>query len=197
MFKIEIKNRLTNEITNGATFETEELANAWIALQEAKGIKRKAFGRYYCEMDTPKKGLNYEGEIDYNESLVESEFIKNFDYKDPEQWVHLLAEYIIETEDITAEHELQKLINDTIAIGNMYGTRCKRALGYISGCNVNRELTEDQIDSMEVTFADAKEKLLIGRPDKAYSIIADITPDGIIVTDEIKTNVINILTGVN
>ena len=50
---------------------------------------------------------------------------------------------------------------------------------------------------MEVTFADAKEKLLIGRPDKAYSIIADITPDGIIVTDEIKTNVINILTGVN
>jgi len=37
MIKVEIKNKATEIITHGATFDTQELANAWIDSQVAKG----------------------------------------------------------------------------------------------------------------------------------------------------------------
>ena len=197
MFKITIKNRITQELTNQASFETVELTDSWMSAHEMKGEKGNAWGRYYSARELPKKGLNYEGEVDYNDALLvnDGEFIKEFDHKDPEMWVLLHAEYEVVIEDITAEHEASELRRSTIATGKLYKNRCEDALNYIAGCNVNRSLTEAQIDSMEVTFEEVVVKLMKGRPDKAYGLIANITPDGTIVTDEIKAEMLAILAG--
>jgi len=197
MIKITIKDRATQETTNGPVkFPTNEEALEWVSIHVAKGESGKAWGLYYCERELPKKGLNYDNEVDYNEELLveDGEFIKEFDNKDPEMWVRLHAEYEYTIEDVTAEHEAAALRRDTVAIGKLYKNRCEDALNYIAGCNVSR-LDEAQIDAMEITFEEVTTKLLKGRPDKAYGLIANITPDGTIVTEEIKTEMLAILAG--
>ena len=109
MFKVIIRDRLTKEITNKGTFLTEEIVLDWLKSHKQKGKKGNAFGRYYCERSFPKKGLGYDGEFNYNDALIKKEFIKEFDNKDPEQWIKLYAEYTCEVVDITEEEYAREL----------------------------------------------------------------------------------------
>ena len=66
---VEIKDKLTQELTNLAKFETEAEALQWVSLQESK---QKPFGRYLGERTIDK--LDSEGnEIPYEAILFSSE----------------------------------------------------------------------------------------------------------------------------
>lgn len=63
----------------------------------------------------------------------------------------------------------------------------------IAGYNVDRALTEEQIDSMEATFAPTLNALSKGRPKKAKKKIQLIVPDGTLVTQEMKDDALHLL----
>jgi len=214
MFKIEIKNRVTNEITNKATFETGELANAWIAMQEAKGDFGNAFGKYYGARDLPKKGLGYPEEVDYNISLVESEFQKTISEAWTENivdengeltgntiehpaviqtWVHLFPEYTSTIIDITTEYNEKQDEISKIEAGKEARAKCQRVLDYIAGYNLVNEFTLEQISTMQSVFSDVEAALKANRPTLALNAVNAATPDGTVVTDELKAKVISML----
>jgi hypothetical protein len=216
MIQVNIKDRITKEITNSGKFETLQLSTEWVVKHEGKS---HPWGKYLPAREIPAteaynsllKDYEYEKEviaayIDYeyqkdeegNLVLVNGEPVILSQTQIPavtETWIMLLPEYEIETLDITAEYEAQQAKLAMIKLGAEYDRRCIEALNYIGGFNLLNNRTIEQIDQLEVQFASAKDALKSGRPDKAYSLIASIEPDGIIVTTDLKTQVINILAG--
>lgn len=94
MIRVKIKNKATQEYTHGADFASQELADAWVAEQIAKGAKC-AWGRpawtkqvpILDEQDEPV--VDEQGESAYNEIEHEDEFtIEIEDLGD----AHLMAE---------------------------------------------------------------------------------------------------------
>ena len=211
MKKVTIKNRLTDEVTWITTFETEELANAWIAFQEGK---KKPFGYNFGAREVPKKGLGYDKEVDYEDALVDSEFQKTIleawtenvvdEEGNPtgetiehdaivETWVNLFPEYEIVTTDITEEWEVEQDEIEKINLGKLATDKCQRVLNYISGYNLTSGFTLEQITAMQNTFADVESALRAGRPDLALIAVNNATPDGEVVTNALKDKIISML----
>jgi hypothetical protein len=71
---------------------------------------------------------------------------------------------------------------------------CYGILDLISEYNGENSLTEAQLDSMEVSFAQILVALQNVRPVKAKNLITALTPDGILVTQNMKDDILSIFT---
>ena len=98
--------------------------------------------------------------------------------------------FTVQYTDITAQlaEEARKI--DLKAKGAAARIACQNVLDLISGHNVNSALTTDQITTMTTTFAPIQQALLSNRPSLAKSLISVIIPDGIIVSQQIKDDVL-------
>jgi len=131
MIQVTIKDRVTQEITNGAKFETLELAQAWIANEEAK---QRPWGRYLPAREIPATEVynpllkieEFEKEIKaaYTETLYQKDEEGNLILDQDgnaiptgetvehlavfETWVRLYPEYEIEILDITEAYEAEQ-----------------------------------------------------------------------------------------
>ena len=82
-----------------------------------------------------------------------------------------------------------KSILEKEALGKKAREVSKRILDLIAGHNLGLSLTTPQIQTLKVTYAAAKECLDDNQPWCAKAEIAKITPDGVIVTQELLDQV--------
>lgn len=94
----------------------------------------------------------------------------------------------IESKKVEVENEqlAEKARLDRIKKGRQAREFSNYILDIIAGYNIERKLTKGQINQMMVTFKDIFDALKAGRPDTAKELINAITPDGTIVTQEMK-----------
>lgn len=103
------------------------------------------------------------------------------------------AEYTIIVEDITEEFEAEKERQAKISAGKAARQACQGVLDYIAGINLYKDLTIEQITQMQQTFANAEAALRAGRPTMAKGLISAIVPDGILVTEQEKSQCLLLL----
>jgi hypothetical protein len=70
---------------------------------------------------------------------------------------------------------------------------CEQVLDLVSGFNLERELSLEQITQMQAVLSSAEAALRAGRPTLAKMAIQAITPDEVLVTQEMKDDVLNLL----
>jgi hypothetical protein len=92
--------------------------------------------------------------------------------------------------------EIAKVKQDKIESGRRDRQKCETALDYIAGYNREQNFTIEQITQMQQTFSQAESLLRANRPDFASQVISTIVVDGVIVTEELKQNVLEILQNV-
>ncbi len=108
-------------------------------------------------------------------------------------WVNLHPEYEYTIEDITTEHNAQVEENALVASGQISTDKCNRVLNYISGYNISQEFTTEQINTMMTTFSAVNSYLKAGMPNSALTAVNASTPDGVVVTEALKTKIIAML----
>lgn len=74
----------------------------------------------------------------------------------------------------------------TLKVGRAVRDLSDRVLSLITGYNYSRSLTSEQINVLKTTFSKINELLKDGQPFHAKPLIQAITPDGVLVTEEIK-----------
>lgn len=97
MFKISIMNTINNR-QFGATFDTMEEANVWIASQESKAQQGLGWGyasRWLLKSEVPETHLSL--------IIEEEERVNELD--EVEIWAHLDKEYTIEIVDLSQDYD--------------------------------------------------------------------------------------------
>ena len=98
-----------------------------------------------------------------------------------------------EITDATEEIIKMELISQRIQLGRQDRIKCEATLDLIAGYNRERSLTIEQITQMQSMFAQAESLLRANRPDFAAQVINAIEPDGVIITQEMKDDVLSLL----
>jgi hypothetical protein len=91
--------------------------------------------------------------------------------------------------------EKERIKAERIAAGRQDRQKCETALDLIAGFNRERVLTIEQITQLQQTFAQAESLLRANRPDFASQVITAIVPDEVLITSEMKADVLEILNG--
>ena len=99
----------------------------------------------------------------------------------------------VEWIDITEEVNKQKAIEAKIALGQKARLTCDKVLDLISGYNLDRELSVEQITSMQTSFAPIEIALRSGRPSLAKYHISNVAVDGVLVSQEMKDLALELL----
>lgn len=98
---------------------------------------------------------------------------------------------------LTANYKQEKIKKDRIAnkmlIGQVTDKACNDAFTYIQGANIDRELTSAQKTEMATLFAPALQAIQVKRPGQLKAYIASITPDEVLITTEMKEDLLEIL----
>lgn len=110
---------------------------------------------------------------------------------------------IISEEDLTAVVEMESMnasivdqINNLAArearklAGRKAKLVCQEVLDLIAGFNIERALTVEQIATLKTTFATIKEYLNDSQPWSAKAEVEALTPDGTLVTQEMKDDIL-------
>jgi hypothetical protein len=166
MFKATVKN-LSNEITNEASFSTMGELNSWLE----KEIANESFGKAaYDEIvrDEADPGI-----------IIET--------------INHAAEYTVEIEDITLVTEKRESLEDKRLKGANARKACIDALDVIAGYNLDRVLSAEQITQMQSTFGTIQSALMTNRPSSAKALITAITPDGVLVSEAMKEDILEVL----
>jgi hypothetical protein len=182
-----------NEIlTNELTYSTQELLDEALVTYIANNTFGRAAYSYESEV-TPAvyedQEILDEGDISFDPPQFESVLVAPATY----ETIEVPAEYEYETEDITAALEMAALIESKIALGALARKTCQDILDLVGGFNLSRELTIEQITTMQQTFSVAEAALRAGRPAYAKVAINAITPDEDLVTTEMKNLCLNLL----
>jgi hypothetical protein len=96
-------------------------------------------------------------------------------------------------EDVTINIQADATRQARIAAGAAARQACQNVLDLIAGINLEQELTLEQISLMQQNFELAERALRAGRPSLAKGAIQLITPDGVIVTQEMKDEALALL----
>jgi hypothetical protein len=156
------------EITNQVEMEATEAA-AWLERHLSMGT----FG---------KQAYSYDQEtspavIDGNGNIVTPAVVEK---------IHVPAEFEVQEEDVTTEVVTRNLKNQRIKDGKAARAVCEDVLDLVAGFNLDRELTAQQITSMQSALSQIEMALRASRPKTAKSLISAMAPDGVLVTQEMK-----------
>lgn len=96
-------------------------------------------------------------------------------------------------EDITAQHEAEQIKIQRIKDGAKARSTCQSVLDFVAGYNIERNLTVEQIGQMQNDFGAILSLLLASRPSSAKTLIQSANVDGIIITQELIDNCLQLL----
>jgi hypothetical protein len=103
------------------------------------------------------------------------------------------AEFTIEIIDMADQAANEEATKDKIQLGRAARAACENVLDLIAGFNLDRELTFEQITEMQTLFSNPERALRASRPSTAKVLIQAITPDGVLVTQQMKDLCIKLL----
>ena len=103
------------------------------------------------------------------------------------------AEYTIEITDVTAETEAERVKGLRIQAGANARQTCTNVLDLISGENLEKELTLEQISDLQLLFGNIEKALQSSRPTLAKMLISAVEPDEVLITQELKDSCLELL----
>lgn len=172
------------QVTNEATFANDELLNEWLTTETLN----LSFGH-------PERLI-----VDYVENPISEELkaiaieVTQVDVNgEMRDQYKIPSEFSYEIEDITLEVEKQDRIAQKIAIGQITDKACNDAFMLIQGYNIERQLTSAQKTEMTTLFMPALQAIQVRRPSQLKQYIQSITPDGVLVTQEMKDDILELL----
>lgn len=178
MFKVTWSS--TNNRSGSAQWETNEEATNWIN----SCISLNAWGRprrWVAEFDLSAEEISF---AVTSREVVDQHGEKYYEY-------FLNADYEYETIDITEEHDVEQARERRLTSGRLVHNVCSDILALILGFNLERNLTAAQITEMEETFSTINALLQSDRPFSARPLIEAITPDSVLITEEMKSVILN------
>jgi hypothetical protein len=194
-----------------APFVTLEEANAWISNIVGKN-KWGLPDRWIVEDDLSEEekllatnsevrevkaeyAINHEAVYDEENNVIQEAYDEVVPAVN-KTFYFFLAEYTYEIIDLDLDvaYQAKLALENRLRLGKIARACCDEVWDLIAGYNLTRELTLEQIDSMESTFAPIAMALQAKRPDKAKLLIADITPDETLVTQAMIDDVNSIFT---
>ena len=95
--------------------------------------------------------------------------------------------------ELSSEKERDARIAAKKKLGALAKQVSEEVYDLIAGYNVDRSLTQAQINEMESTFAPVMQALQAKRPKKAKGLIQSIQPDGTLITQQMKDDVLHLL----
>ena len=107
--------------------------------------------------------------------------------------VRLRAQFSSEIVDISVAYNAEQDKINKIKAGAAARQACQNVLDFIAGVNLDRNLTSEQITSMQSTFANIQASLQASRPSLAKSLIQAVSVDGVIVTQALKDGCLDLL----
>ena len=103
------------------------------------------------------------------------------------------AEYTIEITDVTAEVEAERIKSLRLQAGAKARQTCTNVLDLISGENLEKELTLEQISDLQLLFGNIEKALQSSRPTLAKMLILAVEPDEVLITQELKDSCLELL----
>lgn len=110
--------------------------------------------------------------------------------------VTIPAEFVINIKDLSEEiateaaKEAQRL---KIEAGKKAREVCTQVLDLISGDNLDKELTLEQITEMQSVFGNIEKALQSSRPTLAKIMISSVEADGILISEQLKLAALELL----
>ena len=93
---------------------------------------------------------------------------------------------------VQAKLDKEALIAQKQLIGAVAREKCQKVLDIVAGFNESN-LSSSQIDGMVQAFAPILVQLQMNRPSAALALIQNVTVDGVAVTEEMKSIIVEIL----
>jgi hypothetical protein len=180
MEQVKISNRKTGKIIHVGV--KPENYDEWLA----SNIDLDSWGKK--EREILDEGTGYE------ESDVISRRFETLADNQEICFVTLKSDYIIEIEDITNSFNTEKLLEEDLDRGQRAENACRQVKAYVTGYNLRRQLSSEQVTLLISTFANINLALENLRPPTAKLLIAAASVDGVVVTQELKDNCLAILT---
>lgn len=94
---------------------------------------------------------------------------------------------------VQQEQEAEAAKQAKISAGKAARQACENVLDLISGYNLDRELSMEQITQMQQMFSSIEQALRAGRPSLAKQAISALQPDEVLVTQEMKQAALDLL----
>lgn len=106
----------------------------------------------------------------------------------PQPTISELAALVV---PVKTKHDIEALIASKQALGAIAREKCSKALDVIAGYNAAH--TSAQIDAIVSAFTPILTALQMNRPFAALALVQAVTPDGTLVTQEMKDIIVSIL----
>jgi hypothetical protein len=185
MFKATITNSILNRQWTGS-FATMDELNDW----QDRQIAKNSFGlpdRWVLETDG-----THDSERDL---VVNGETVLDGE-GNPVKEYHFPVDYTIAVEDVTTEVAVKNRIAQNQKAGRIATQICQEVLEYIQGINSGRSGTSEEKkaakNAMKSGFAPILSELKNNDPSEALELIKPVVADGSIVTDEMKSDILEI-----
>ena len=104
----------------------------------------------------------------------------------------LMTEIEAKDVELTALQAIYNTKEARKALGRKSRLVCEEILDIIGGWNWTRALTQEQVTQMETTFANIQSALQALRPDRARTLIMDVEIDGVLLTQEMYNEVMEV-----
>lgn len=164
------------------TLETLVEINSWV---DNIKLSTKPWG-YFPERDLIKSEAT-----EYDLSLMTEEYEGLDSLGQTVTRIKTKKDYILsDPMDISAEMLLYKTRLDRIQAGEAVRLLTDRVMNTVIGFNCEHNLSTEQLDEMEASFAPILAKLQAFRPDTAKTLIEAIIPDGVLVTEEMRSELL-------
>lgn len=178
MWKANIVNQSQN-LSWGGMFETELEAQNWLNSQIGKPHR------------LPERIVSISD--DYAQEDVLEVIEEEIDGVMQQTSVRLKAQFTSEIIDISAQVQAEQAKQARLLAGKAARQACESVMDLISGYNLERSLTAEQVSQMAATFAPIIQLLQVSRPSSAKALISAIEPDGVLVTAQMKQDCLDLL----
>ena len=116
--------------------------------------------------------------------------LKRIISEDDQERLELLESSLASFKD---KESAKKIKSDRKEKGKLARQACEEVLEVVAGFNIERSLTKEQKDQMESENADLLQALMSKRPGKFKSLMVAKVPDGVLLTQEMKDEVLEVL----
>lgn len=191
MYKVLLLNlKNGHNFAQGALFDSQEDAQVWVdsVIDKEEGLMSERIvdiGADYEQDDILEVIETQEDTFDEEGNFLGSSLVQT--------GVRLKQQYSVEFVDASAEVALETLKSQRLFAGKLARETCNLVLDYIAGYNLEQNLSSEQITQMQTTFAGIHSALMASRPSLAKGLIAEVVVDGVIVTQALKDQCLEIL----
>lgn len=173
-----------SQVTSGELDSELVLYKAELVVVETERLRKADLEDRFNSMTDMRAAFHNLHPNKSNPAIFLRDLLNQEDHASIESTMAALESKDIELKSIS---DADNILNVKKNNGKFVRKICGEMLDLIAGNNLEKNLTIEQIDQMEITYTDVFKSLQNFRPDKVKTLIVALTPDGVLVTDADKT----------